>query len=103
MENHMLERNFEFYAEPEAGINTLQELNEELCSWASREHHDLEILTDTMEPEVRVDGVRYICRLGDPDIVPIRGILQKTLGLSMPRHGVGRLHGYQWIYFYRTE
>ena len=98
-----LERNFKFHAEPEGGINSPEDFNRELCDWACREHHDLEILTDSMEPEVKVDGVRYSCQLGDPNTSPVTGFLEKAVGLPMYNHGAGRFHGYQWIYFYEAE
>lgn len=98
-----LEWDFSFYAEPDGGINDPQEFNDELCNWASKEHHDLEILTSSMEPEVIVDGVKYVCRLGEPHVVTGLNILQKTLHLPMINHTVGHSMGYKWIYFYKSE
>ena len=99
----VLDRNYAFYAEPEAGINDPQEFNDELCAWASREHHDLEILKNSMEPEVLVDGRTYVCRLGEPNTVPLENMLFKKLNLPMYNRPFGRAMGYKWIYFYQIE
>ena len=95
--------NYAFYAEPEGGINTPQEFSDELCGWAGREHHDLEILTNSMEPEVIVDGIKYVCMLGEPGAVPVENVLMKKLNLPFYNRKFGRFLGYKWIYFYEVE
>ena len=100
-ERHFLPRDAAFWAEPEAGINDPQEFNDELCSWACREHHDLEILVDSMEPQVLVDGVKYICILGEPQTVPLENMLFKKLNIPMVNRKFGASLGYKWIYFYK--
>ena len=97
-----LERNYAFFAEPENGINDPQEFNDELCRWASKEGRDLEILTNSMEPQVIVDGVRYVCRLGEPNAVPVENALLKKLNLPVYNRKFGRFLGYKWIYFYKV-
>ena len=99
--HHFLPRNAAFWAEPEGGINDPQEFNDELCRWASREHHDLEILTASMEPQVVVDGVQYVCVLGEPQTVPIENLLLKKLNIPMVNRKFGPSLGYKWIYFYK--
>ena len=98
---HFLPRDAAFWAEPEAGINDPQEFNDELCRWACKEHHDLEILTASMEPRVIVDGVSYVCVLGEPQTVPIENILLKKLNIPMVNRKFGPSLGYKWIYFYK--
>ena len=99
---HFLERDYAFRVEPEAGINDPQEFNDELCRWAYREHHDLEILTNSMEPEVIADGVRYRCVLGEPEST-VSALLMKKLNVPMVNHKFGAFMGYKWIYFYKIE
>ena len=94
---------YSFYAEPEAGINDPREFSDALCNWACKEHHDLEILLNSMEPEVIVDGVQYVCRLGEPAASPVENMLLKKLKLPMINHSFGRCLGYKWIYFYQVD
>ena len=98
-----LAHDYAFIVEPEAGINDPQEFNDELCGWACREHHDLEILTNSMEPQVVVDGVRYVCILGEPQTVPMENILLKKLNIPMVNRKFGPSLGYKWIYFYQEK
>ena len=96
-------RDYAFFAEPSSGIESPQEFNDELCTWAAREHHDLEILLDSMEPLVLVDGKKYVCRLGEPNLVPVENLLFKKLNVPVYNRKFGRGLGYRWIYFYKTE
>ena len=98
-----LPKNAAFYAEPEGGINDPREFTDELCNWAAREHHDLEILENSMEPRVIVDGVEYTCILGDAGRPPLEHSLLKMLHLPQFNHSVGGFMGYKWIFFYRNE
>ena len=97
----ILDRDYAFYVEPEGGINDPKELNQALCDWAAKEHHDLEILEDSMEPQVVVDGIPYVCMLGEPSVVPLENALFKKLNLPVYNRSFGRFLGFKWIYFYR--
>ena len=106
MENQgrqVISRNYAFWAEPEDGINNPGEFNDALCSWAAKEHHDLEILEESMEPQVVVDGVKYTCLLGEPNRGPVEHGLLKKLNLPMYNRPFGGCLGYKWIYFYKAE
>ena len=49
-----------------------------------------------MEPVIEVDGVRYVCRLGEP--------FRAFNPLHIPiRSGSMSYLGYQWIYLYRCD
>ena len=93
-----MDYDYALHMEPEGGIGSPREFTDELFAWASREHRDLVILEESMEPQVELDGKTYVCRLGDPDLGRFR--LMKPLLKTGYTHSVGPHLGYQWVYFY---
>ena len=93
---------YKLYFEPEGGINTPREFTDALVSWSNREHKQLVILEESMEPLVEVDGKRYVCRLADPLMGRQKNPLFKALNIQGYTHSVGPMLGYQWVYLYEA-
>ena len=93
--------NFAMYFEPEAGINTPGEFTDALLLWAKNEEKDLTILEESMEPEIRLDGVTYICRLADPNLASQNNAIFKLMNQRGFTHSVGPYLGYKWVYLYK--
>lgn len=93
--------NFAMYFEPEAGINTPREFSDELFRWARREHRDLTILEESMEPVISLDGEQYTCRLADPKLATQNNPIWKLACKQGTTHTVGAFLGYKWVYLYK--
>ena len=92
--------NYAMFFEPEGGINTPGEFTEELLAWAKREKRELSVLAEGMEPQICLDGKRYICRLGNPGLTGQNNPVRKALKLLGTESVVGRWLGYKWVFLY---
>lgn len=92
---------FDFYFEPENGINTPEEFSAELLAWAKREGRDLTILQEGMEPSIQLDGETYACRLADPGVASQKNPLWKAVCKQGVTYSFGKFLGYKWVYLYR--
>lgn len=90
----LLPPNHQMYIEPSDPITTPREFTNELVKYFSQEGKSITIQQESMEPVIEVEGVTYVCRLGEPYRafnpfkVPIRSRSLSYLG-------------YSWIYLYR--
>lgn len=90
----LLPHNHELYIEPTDPITTPQEFTHELVKYFSQEGKSITVQQESMEPVIEVDGVTYVCRLGEP--------YRAFNPLKVPiRSGALSYLGYQWIYLYR--
>ena len=90
----LLPRNHELYIEPTDPITTPQEFTHELVKYFSQEGKSITVQQESMEPVIEVEGVTYVCRLGEP--------YRAFNPLKVPiRSGSLSYLGYQWIYLYR--
>ena len=95
--------NYAMFFEPEGGINTPGEFTEELLAWAKREKRELSVLAEGMEPQICLDGKRYICRLGNPGLAGQNNPVRKALKLPGTESVVGRWLGYKWVFLYEID
>ena len=84
--------NYAMFFEPEGGINTPGEFTEELLAWAKREKRELSVLAEGMEPQICLDGKRYMAGQNNP--------VRKALKLPGTESVVGRWLGYKWVFLY---
>lgn len=90
----LLPHNHELYIEPTDPITTPQEFTHELVKYFSQEGKSITVQQESMEPVIEVEGVTYVCRLGEP--------YRAFNPLKVPiRSGSLSYLGYQWIYLYR--
>ena len=90
----LLPHNHELYIEPTNPITTPQEFTHELVKYFSQEGKSITVQQESMEPVIEVEGVTYVCRLGEP--------YRAFNPLKVPiRSGALSYLGYQWIYLYR--
>lgn len=90
----LLPHNHELYIEPTDPITTPQEFTHELVKYFSQEGKSITVQQESMEPVIEVEGVTYVCRLGEP--------YRAFNPLKVPiRSGALSYLGYQWIYLYR--
>ena len=90
----LLPHNHELYIEPTNPITTPQEFTHELVKYFSQEGKSITVQQESMEPVIEVEGVTYVCRLGEP--------YRAFNPLKVPiRSGSLSYLGYQWIYLYR--
>ena len=90
----LLPHNHELYIEPTNPITTPQEFTQELVKYFSQEGKSITVQQESMEPVIEVEGVTYVCRLGEP--------YRAFNPLKVPiRSGSLSYLGYQWIYLYR--
>lgn len=91
----LLDYNYDLYFEPETPITTPDEFTRELRNHFSKEHQAVVILSEGMEPKIKIGDEEYICRLGEP--------LRTVQTLKMPiRPFGGRFLGYKWVYIYKA-
>ena len=79
----LLSLDFTDHFEPDGGINTPEEFSTELRHWRK----DVQILHESMEPRIRLEGREYICRLGQPDLTARKNPIARLLhmqGVSTP-------------------
>ena len=90
----LLPHNHELYIEPTDPITTPQEFTHELVKYFSQKGKSITVQQESMEPVIEVEGVTYVCRLGEP--------YRAFNPLKVPiRSGSLSYLGYQWIYLYR--
>ena len=90
----LLPHNHELYIEPTDPITTPQEFTHELVKYFSQEGKSITVQQESMEPVIEMEGVTYVCRLGEP--------YRAFNPLKVPiRSGSLSYLGYQWIYLYR--
>lgn len=90
----LLPHNHDMYIEPTDPITTPQEFTHELVKYFSQEGKSITVHQESMEPVIEVEGVIYVCRLGEP--------YRAFNPLKVPiRSGSLSYLGYQWIYLYR--
>lgn len=90
----LLPCNHDMYIEPTDPITTPQEFTHELVKYFSQEGKSITVHQESMEPVIEVEGVIYVCRLGEP--------YRAFNPLRVPiRSGSLSYLGYQWIYLYR--
>ena len=103
MRSGFVELDFALYFEPEDGINNPREFTAELLRWAEKEHRDLVILEESMEPVVKLDGAEYLCRLADPQVAEQNNPIWKQLCKHGITRSVGPFLGYKWVYLYQRN
>ena len=92
----LLPPNHSMYIEPSDPITTPREFTDQLVKHFSQEGTSITVQEESMEPVIEVDGVRYVCRLGEP--------FRAFNPLHIPiRSGSMSYLGYQWIYLYRCD
>ena len=96
---HLIELDYDAHFEPENGINTPKEFTEEIFLWARREQKDVTVLEESMEPVIRLEDQKYVCRLGKPGIN--RNPIAKALGFKGSSAPMGPMLGYSWVYLYK--
>lgn len=90
----LLPPNHQMYIEPSDPITTPREFTNELVKYFSQEGKSITIQQESMEPVIEVEGVTYVCRLGEP--------YRAFNPLRVPiRSGSLSYLGYSWIYLYR--
>lgn len=100
MKAEYFDLNYDIFFEPDGGINTPEEFTDELLAWAKREKKEITVLAGGMEPEIILDGKRYVCRLGNPELAGQNSPVRKMLKLPGIETSVGRWLGYKWVYLY---
>ena len=96
----LMDLDFKLWFEPEGGVNNPREFTDELLIWSRKDDKDLTILEESMEPLVEVEGKRYRCRLGAPNLNARK--LGRHLGFKGVNAPVGPFLGYKWVYLYEV-
>ena len=92
----LLPPNHSMYIEPSDPITTPREFTGELVRHFSQESKSITVQEESMEPVIEVDGVIYVCKLGEP--------YRAFNPLKVPiRSGSLSYLGYQWNYLYRCD
>ncbi|MBM6896648.1 hypothetical protein H9X86_04575 [Pseudoflavonifractor capillosus] len=92
----LLPHNHQMYIEPSDPITTPREFTDELVKHFSQQGKSITVQEESMEPVIEVDGVIYVCKLGEP--------YRAFNPLKVPiRSGSLSYLGYQWIYLYRCD
>lgn len=90
----LLPYNHDMYIEPTDPITTPAEFSHQLILHFTQAGKGVTLLELGMEPVIEVDGVTYVCRLGEP--------YRAFNPLRVPIRSGSLSHlGYQWIYLYR--
>ncbi len=90
----LLQPNYDLYFEPENPITTPLEFTSEILCFSKKENQFVTILEESMEPIIKIEGTKYICRLGEP-------LKQWNPFKSPIRSNSARFLGYQWVYLYK--
>lgn len=88
-----LSYDYKFYIEPTNPITTPEEFTNELIEYFSKKNMFITIITEGMEPVIKIDNETYVCKLGEP--------LRVCKFLKIPIKPIsGKFLGYKWIYAY---
>ncbi|SHJ37393.1 hypothetical protein SAMN02745163_01804 [Clostridium cavendishii DSM 21758] len=90
----LLDPNYDLYFEPVEPIINSNDFTNELFRYANNENINLVIIEESMEPLIRIDNIKYSCKLGEP----YGGMkkLYKMPILSLPFE-------YKWVYIYKID
>lgn len=67
--------------EPKSSIETKEDFSRELLYYKKKEHLDLTILEESMEPIVNIDGVTYQCELAKARLDQTENPFQRAFGM----------------------
>lgn len=92
----LLNPDYDMFIEPENPIMTKEEFTNEIMKHFHKEDRFVTMTKESMEPEIEIDGEKYICRLGEP--------FRTNKMFKFPVNPIaGRFLGYKFIYIYKEK